>query len=147
MEDKKMLARINKSYVPVFWDDFFNDNLFNNFSGTRSGVKSPSVNIIEDEKEYVIEMAVPGLSKSDIRIDLENDILTISYESKESKEERKRSYLKREFSYASFNRSFQLPETIDGDNIRANHVDGILNISLPKKEEVVTKAQKSIEIK
>ena len=141
-----MLARINKSYTPVFWDDFFNDTFFKSFPTHRNGHKSPDVNIMEEEKEYRIEMAVPGLSKKDIRIDLENDLLTISYDRKEDKEERKRNYLKREIRYGSFNRSFELPDTIDSEKIKANHSDGILSISLPKKEEVVTKANKTIEI-
>jgi len=141
-----MLARINKSYVPVFWDDFFNDNFFGYGNGERNGSRKPSVNIVEENNAYQIEMAVPGLSKKDIRIDLDNDLLTISYEKEESKDETSRNYLKREFSFASFSRSFQLPDTIDSENIKANHTDGILSISLPKKEEVVTKAQKSIEI-
>lgn len=140
-----MLARINNSYVPVFWDDFFNDNFFSSGNGYRGG-RTPSVNIVEDNDAYHIEIAVPGLSKKDIRIDLDNDLLTISYERKESNDENSRNYLKREFSYSSFSRSFQLPDTIDSDKIKANHTDGILSISLPKKEEVVTKAQKSIEI-
>ena len=61
-----MLARINKSYVPVFWDDFFNDNFFGYGNGDRNGARKPSVNIVEENNAYQIEMAVPGLSKKDI---------------------------------------------------------------------------------
>jgi len=141
-----MLARINRSYVPAYWDDFFNDGVFTKGYGMRNTGSAPSVNIIENEKDFTLEFAAPGISKEDIKIDLDNDILTVSYEHKEKKDEKKRNYLKCEFSYSSFSRRFQLPETIDSEHIKASHDRGILSISLPKKDEVVTKAQKSIEI-
>ena len=102
---------------------------------------------ILEENGYRIDVAVPGLSKKDFNIDLENDVLTISSEQKENKNEKKHNYMRREFSYTSFKRSFQLPETIDQENIKASHDAGILTIQLPKKEEVVQKAPKTIEIK
>jgi HSP20 family protein len=142
-----MLARINKNYVPAYWDDFFNDNFFNGFNSGSRHTHSPAVNIVEDDKEYRIEVAVPGVARKDFSIDLNDDVLTISSEQKSDKKDENRRYMRREFSYSTFKRSFQLPDTIDQDHIKASHDAGILNIQLPKKEEVVQKAPKQIEIK
>jgi HSP20 family protein len=142
-----MLARINKRYVPAYWDDFFNDSVFNSFNNVACNNTSPAVNVEEDDKAFRIEVAVPGVSKKEINIDLENDVLTISSGNKEDKETKSRNYMRREFSYSAFKRSFQLPETIDHEKIRASHEAGVLTIELPKREEVVQKAPKQIEIK
>ena len=141
-----MLAKFNRRYVPAYWDDFFNDNFHNSFNHVACQGSSPAVNVVEDDKEYRIDVAVPGLSRKDFRIDLEDEVLTISSENKENKEEKKHNYMRREFSYNSFKRSFQLPETIDQENIKAHHDAGILTIVLPKKKEVVQKVAKKIEI-
>ena len=142
-----MLAKLNRSYTPVYWDDFFNDRFFNRYQTVSSSGTTPAVNIVENEKEYRIEVAVPGLSRKDFNIEIEEDVLTISSEQKEKKEDKKHNYMRREFSYSSFKRSFQLPETIDQEHIRASHDAGILAIQLPKKEEVVQKAPRQIEVK
>jgi len=141
-----MLARFNRGSVPSTWDDFFNDNFFDSFNLGRQSASCPAVNIMEDEKEFRIDVAAPGLSKRDIKIDLEDDVLTISSEQKNEKEEKNRRYMRREFSYNSFKRSFQLPETVDQEHINASHDAGILTIQLPKRKEVVQKASKQIEI-
>jgi HSP20 family protein len=142
-----MLARINRNYVPAYWDDFFNDRVFNSLNNSYCNTTSPAVNIEEGDKEFRIEVAVPGLSRKDFSIEVEDDVLTISSEDKHKKEDNKRNYTRREFSYHSFKRSFQLPETIDQDQIQAKHEAGVLNITLPKKDEVVQKAPKQIEVK
>ena len=77
-----MLARINRSYVPAYWDDFFNDRFFNRFNTSGSQSNSPAVNVAEDEKGYRIEVAAPGVSRKDFHIEIENDVLTISTEKK-----------------------------------------------------------------
>ena len=141
-----MLARINRRFVPAYWDDFFNDNFFTNGHNHVSEGSAPAVNVVEDDKAYRIEVAVPGLTGKDVRIDLEDDVLTISSERKEQHEEKKETYMRREFRHASFKRSFQLPETVDQENIEASHSEGILTIQLPKRVEVVQKAPKKIEI-
>ena len=142
-----MLARINRNYVPAYWDDFFTDRVFNGFNNSNCNTTSPAVNIEEGDKEFRIEVAVPGLSRKDFRIEVEEDVLTISSEEKQKKEDKQRNYTRREFSYHSFKRSFQLPETVDQDQIQASHEAGVLNITLPKKDEVVQKAPKQIEVK
>ena len=142
-----MLARINRNYVPAYWDDFFNDRVFNSLNNSHCNTTSPAVNIEEGDKEFSIEVAVPGLSRKDFRIEVEDDVLTISSEEKQKKEDKKRNYTRREFSYHSFKRSFQLPETVDQDQIKASHESGVLSITLPKRDEVVQKAPKQIEVK
>ena len=142
-----MLARINRSYVPAYWDDFFNDNFFNQLNSKNSNENRPAVNVAENDGGYTIEVAAPGIDRKAFNLEIENDVLTISTEKKDSKEEQKQSYLRREFNYQSFKRSFQLPETIDQEQINASHNAGILTLILPKKEEVVQEAPRQIEVK
>jgi len=142
-----MLARINRPYVPAYWDDFFNDSFFNKLNSTSSNGSRPAVNVSEDDKGYTIEVAAPGIARDDFNLELENDVLTISTEQKEGKEKQEQNFLRREFNYQTFKRSFQLPETIDQEQIKANHEAGILILSLPKKEEEVQKAPRQIEVK
>lgn len=141
-----MLARINRNYAPVYWDDFFNDKFFKAHTTSANKCNVPAVNVVEDEKSYSIEMAAPGVAKEDFKIDLDNNMLTISNKQEESKEENKTSYLRREFSYSNFERSFELPDSIDVANIKANYNSGVLSISLPKKAEVVENAHRQIKI-
>ncbi len=142
-----MLARINRSYAPAYWDDFFNDKFFNQVKNTGAGETRPAVNISEDDKAYTIEVAVPGIARDKFNLEIENDVLTLSSEQKENKDEQKQNYLRREFSYQSFKRSFELPETIDQEQINATFDAGILILSLPKKEEELQKAPRQIEVK
>ena len=142
-----MLARINRSYVPAYWDDFFNDKFFNQLNSANCSGNSPAVNISEDDTGYTIEVAAPGIARKDFNLEVENDVLTISTEKKESKEDSKPNFLRREFDYQTFKRSFQLPETIYQDKIKASHDSGILTLTLPKKEEEIQKAPRQIEVK
>lgn len=141
-----MLARINKSYVPAYWDDYFNDSFFKGTSDLGQKNASPAVNILESDALFRIEVAAPGIAREDFNINLEDEVLTISSEHKEEKEENDRRYLRREFSYNAFKRSFKLTETIDAENIRAKFDSGILTIELPKKEEALPKAPRQIEV-
>jgi len=142
-----MLARINRSYVPAYWDDFFNDRFFNQLKSEGCNTNSPAVNVSEDDKGYTIEVAAPGIARKAFNLEIENDVLTISTEKKENKDEQKQNFLRREFNYQTFKRSFQLPETIDQEQIKATHDAGILTLSLPKKEAEVQKAPRQIEVK
>ena len=140
-----MLARINKSYVPAFWDEIFSDQTFNSFFNERS-ISTPAVNVIEENNEYRIDVAAPGRARKDFKIDLEDDLLTISSDKKVEKNDSGNKFMRREFSYNSFKRSFQLPESVEQDNISATHTEGILTIHLPKKEEELKKGPKTITI-
>jgi HSP20 family protein len=109
-------------------------------------IKSPSANISEDEKSYTVELAAPGLNKKDFKVVFDNKILTISAENEEEFNEEQDNYRRREFSYSSFTRSFQLPVEILEDKIEAVYKDGILKLEIPKKEVTVLKPKKEIRI-
>jgi HSP20 family protein len=136
--------------MPSLIDRFFNDDLFDwslqNFSNTNSNL--PAVNIKEKDDAFEIEMAAPGFKKEDFKIELNNNLLSISSEKKTENETKENErFTKREFSYQSFMRSFTLPNSIEGEKINAKYKNGILNIHIPKKEEAKVKPVKQIEIK
>lgn len=125
------------------------DTLLNNMERIErpSSVKtSPMVNVVEDENNFIVQMAAPGLKREDFKISVHEDIMTISSERTEESGENKSNFTRKEFSYSSFKRSFNLPETVDGDNIAANYTDGILSVTLPKKEEAKPKEPKQIAV-
>ncbi len=128
-------------------DDFFNRDLPGVFtSNYNAGISLPKVNIRETADAFMVEMAVPGLKKSDFQIDLDNQILAISTHTKQESEHQEDHYTRREFGYSSFRRTFQLPESVNDEKINAKYEDGILNILLPKKEEARQKPSRSIKI-
>jgi HSP20 family protein len=142
------LVRFSRNYPSVF-DRFFDNDLFDwshkNFSTTNTTL--PSVNIKESTQDFVVEVAAPGLEKGDFKIELNRDILTVSSEKKVEKETKEgQQFTCREFSYQSFSRSFTLPNIADGDKIAAKYENGILSISIPKKEEIISKMNRQIEI-
>jgi HSP20 family protein len=107
----------------------------------------PSVNILEDDNGIQIEVAAPGMKKEDFKIDLDRNRLTVSAEVEEEKNDSGDRYTRREFSYRSFRRQFNVPvETINGDQIQASYKDGILLLTLPKREELKPKPARAIEI-
>ena len=135
----------NLSLFPVtvgdFFDDFFNDRFWNN--EMRS---VPAVNIAEHPETFSIELAAPGFNKGDFKVEIENGVLTISAERKEEKNENNKRYTRREFAYSSFKRSFSLPDHVEGDKISAAYNDGLLTLTLPKKEEAKQKPVREITI-
>lgn len=140
-----MIARINRTYLPGLMEELFRNDYSDRIYTGQMNMCVPSVNIIEEEQNYVLEVAAPGLNRDEFRISLENAVLTISSERKEDKEQKEGRYLKREFGFAAFRRSFNLPDSVDASRISASHVNGVLRISLPLKEEVKTGPRK-IEI-
>lgn len=135
--------------LPSFFDNLLTRDLMDwnnsNFSGTNTTL--PAVNIKENEDSFVIEVAAPGLTKNDFKVNLDQNRLTISSERSEEKNETEEKYSRREFSYQSFQRSFTLPESaVDGDKIAARYNDGILQVTLPKREEIKPKPARTIEI-
>lgn len=133
--------------VSNFFDDVFNRNI-TDFFGSDFSMSTPSVNVVETENSYRVEVAAPGLEKEDFEVSVDNGFLNISAK-KEFKDEVKEGdkYMRREFNYNSFTRSFQLPEGVKADDIAANYENGVLKITLPKKEEARIEAAKVIEIK
>lgn len=106
----------------------------------------PNVNIVENEKDYKIEVAAPGLEKKDFKVEIDNGVLTISAEKEEEEKESRKNYKRREFSYRSFSRSFTLPDNSLPDKIDAKYDSGILSLSIPKKEVTVSKPVKEIKV-
>lgn len=133
-----------KSFRPFYMSNLFDDDFFGVLQNRTSSL--PAVNIKEDDKKYNLELAVPGMNKNDLKIDINEDVLTISSESKHENEENKDGYKRKEFSYSSFCRSFYIPENVNRDNIEANYKDGILTVSLPKQEEEKSKITRQISI-
>lgn len=137
----------NYPNVSNWLDDIFNRELPSVFtSNFNTGLSLPKVNIKETADAFMVEMAVPGLKKSDFHIDLDNQLLSISTETKEESEHKECSYTRREFGYSSFKRTFNLPESVNDEKINANYENGILSILLPKKEEAKQKPARSIKI-
>ena len=144
-----MLAKRNDSYFPSIFDKFWNNELmdwdYSNFSSTNTSL--PAVNVHETDNDFIIELAAPGMSKKDFKISFNNNILSISSEIKTNKNETKGNYTRREFSYQSFKRSFTVPENmVNGDKITAKYNDGILNVILPKREEMKPEPEREIKI-
>ena len=96
----------------------------------------PAVNITESDANFEIQLAAPGFKKEDFKVNMEKDVLTISAEVKQEQDEKTDRYTRKEFSYSSFSRSFNLPEFLEAENIKAVYENGILNVTLPKKAEV-----------
>jgi len=114
------------------------------FNRTKSCGCLPKTNILENDNGFVLEIAVPGMKKADFNVNLEKDLLTVSAEIEETKENDTTNYTRREFTTGSFKRTFTVPKTIEEDKIKADYKNGILTISLPKMEEV--KVSKEIKI-
>lgn len=107
----------------------------------------PSVNVSENDKGWHIELSAPGFSKDDFKINLEKEVLTISGEHKVEATKEEKNYTRREFSYGSFTRSFRIKEdTVDTEKIGASYENGILNVTLPKKEVAPDKVVKEIKV-
>lgn len=119
----------------TFWDD------------VPSRLRVPATNICEGDDEFVIEVAAPGMKKSDFEVNVDNVILTISYDFKKENEKKDGNYTHREFGYSSFKRSFTLPDAVNGDKVSAKYNEGILFVNLPKKEEAKKKPARFIDVK
>jgi HSP20 family protein len=139
-----MLATIKRQnpFFPVFSDSFFRENFLND----SDWATSPAVNIAEDKDSFHIEVAAPGLGKDDFHINVEKGVLEISSEKETSNETKDSKYHRKEFSYSSFKRTFSLPEYTDTEKIKASYSNGVLNVSVPKKDEAKEKPARVISI-
>lgn len=142
------LMRRTGGLYPSFLEDFFDDNWSGVASRADTGTRIPAVNVREKDDTYEIHVAAPGMKKEDFKLSVENNVLSVSAEEKTEKENKDQegNFTRREFSYTSFRRSFSLPSSVDADNINAKYDNGILVLSLPKKEEAKPKPPKQIEI-
>lgn len=134
--------------VPSLWDSFLGKDFFDYGNSSVPGTTLPAVNIVENQDDYQVEVAAPGMKKSDFKIELDNELLVISSTKEERNEEKdsKGNYTRKEFSYQSFKRAFTLPGTVEGEKIQAKYDDGVLRIVIPKKEEAKQKPVRQIEI-
>ncbi len=141
-----MLVKFNKKPFGAFNDEFFNDfaGFFKNEAADWKS--SAPVNIHEKDKSYEVEVIAPGFDKTDFKINLEKDILTISASRKEEQKDENKKEVRREYAYRSFKRSFTVDEKIDVASIEAAYVNGVLTVNLPKKE-IVKEEAKEIAIK
>ena len=132
----------NNKVFPSLMNDFFNDDLRMNLINSNHSV--PSVNSIESDDSFEIDLAVPGMKKDDFTIQLNDKVLVISSENTNSVDNANMRL--NEFNYSSFQRSFRVPETVELEKIKANYKNGILKIKLPKKKDSITKPDRVIDI-
>jgi HSP20 family protein len=128
----------NKFFTPRLFD--FDDDF------PLGEISSPPANINETDKEFQLDLSVPGMKRDDFKVDVEDGALTISSEKEEEKEEKDKNYRRREFSYSSFRRTFTLPDNVDENNINAKYDNGMLHVTIPKKEVTVSKPKKQITV-
>lgn len=135
--------------IPSVFDDFFKpwNEWFDKEGLWGRVMQVPAVNITEQKNDFVVSLAAPGLKKEDFNIDVDGNMLTISSEKEESKEEKGKKFTRKEYNYSSFSRSFSLPEEVNKEKIEASYEDGVLKITLPRKEEAKNNSAKHIAVK
>jgi HSP20 family protein len=138
------IVKRNNLVFPSLMNDFFRPDWFGGIDRYDSNV--PAVNIKENEKDYELELAVPGMKKDDFNVEVDKNVLTISAETKSQDEVSEDNYTRREFAFSSFKRAFTLPETVNDGKIDASYKDGVLKLVLPKKEEALPKPKRLIDI-
>ena len=138
------LIKRNFQFIPSVFDRLIYNQL------TRHNlpeVKQPAVNISEDDLQFIIEFAVPGRAKTDFIIEAKDDVLSVSLETEHSDSDVTNLYYKKEFDYTSFQRNFNLPDSVATDKIKAAYKEGVLKLTLPKKEESLPQPKKLITVK
>lgn len=141
----------NTDLFPSVFNDFFKpwNSWFDTNGGSVPGnvLTVPSVNIVENPIDFSISLAVPGMKKDDFKIDVDGNLLTISAETEERKQEKEGRFTRKEYNYSSFSRSFTLPEGVNKDKIDAAYADGVLKLTLPKTEEAKKSVSRHIAVK
>lgn len=142
----------NGDLIPSLTNDFFGNRFFGTdlldferdfFDG---GIKVPLANVAETKEEFKVDLSAPGLNREDFKVEIEDGALVVSAEKQEENKEEKENYKRREFSYNSFCRSFQLPENVSEDKINAKYENGMLHITIPKKKISESKPKKAIKV-
>ena len=146
MKPSKFQQKSVGTSIDSFLDSFFNGSI-NHFADGNFATSSPSTNVVESENAYKIELAAPGLEKSDFTLSLDQDLLTIEVKKETKAEETKEKFIKREFNFTSFKRTFTLPDTVNANDINATYENGVLSVVFPKKEEAKPLPQKTIAVK
>jgi len=138
------LVKRNYQITPSFFDQL----IYNELGRQKDSMeKQLATNISESDTQFLLEIAVPGKSKSDFKIEINKEILTIGLETKDEISENEPQYYKKEFDYSSFQRSFTLPDSVAADQIDARYTDGVLKLVLPKKKESLPQPKKWIKVK
>jgi HSP20 family protein len=134
--------------MPTVFDDLFKpwNEWFDNAGILSRTINVPAVNITERKDKYEVSLAVPGMKKDDFKIDVDGNMLSISSEKEEKTEEKDKRFTRKEYNYSSFNRCFSLPEEVNQDKIEAKYEEGVLKISLPRKEEAKKATAKKIAV-
>ena len=138
----KIVKYNNNNIFPSLINEFFNDDFRVNFLNRNYSI--PSVNTIENDDSFEIDLAVPGMKKDDFSIELDNNVLIISSETSNNVSNEKLRL--NEFNFSSFQRSFKVPESVNLDKIKGNYKNGILKILLPKKKNSISKSNRIITI-
>lgn len=144
-----ILSRLTEK-TPTLFEDFFKpwNEWFENGSSMLSRTMNvPAVNITETKDAFKVTLAAPGLKKDDFKIDIDGNMLTISSEKEENKEEKEGRFTRKEYNYSSFSRTFTLPDEVNKESVNATYVDGILTISLPCVEGIKKPTVKQITVK
>ena len=132
----------NQNWLPSAFNDFFDNDWM-----VKANATAPSINVSEDDKKYMVELAVPGMTKEDFEIHIdENNDLVINMEKKDKSEEKDKKYLRREFAYAKYEQTLVLPDDVDKTQINAEVKHGILHIELPKVNKEEAKVARAIEV-
>ncbi len=142
-------GRLSNYSMPSVLDEFFNKDVFNwGSTFANSGNNLPAVNIRENAENFLVEMAAPGMEKKDFKIELDGHTLSISSEKQnETEQSEGEAYKRKEFNYQSFYRTFHLPKNVvDSEKIKAEYVNGILKLEIPKREEAKQKPSRLIDI-
>ncbi len=140
----KLATRTANNWLPSLIDEMFNNDYQ---GGTAVRPFVPAVNIMETDAQFELELMIPGFSKDQVEIAVDNDVLSVTSKIEETTEEIKENYSRKEFTKRAFTRSFNLPETVNQDTIDATYVDGILHITLPKKDEAKPQPKRLINLK
>lgn len=138
------IVKRNNLVFPSLMNDFFRPDWFGGVDRYDGNI--PAVNIKDNEKDFELEFAVPGMKKEDFNVEVDKNVLTVSAEIKSEKEVSEDNYTRREFAFSSFRRAFTLPETVNDGKIDASYKNGVLKLTLPKKEEALPKPKRLIEI-
>lgn len=141
----------NGNIFPSLMENFFSDRFYDlaplmGGFGMDQPFRVPEVNIIENAKDYQIELAAPGMDRKDFKIEVQNGMINISAEKEDEKREDGKNFTRREFSYNAFSRSFALPENLLDEKIDAKYENGILKLVLPKREAKAVKPAKQIKV-
>ena len=144
------ITKRDRSFWPKMVQDFFGaENPFDvdeKFWFPEKSMDIPSANVIENDKEFKLELSAPGFDKKDFKVEVNDGVLNISAEKESKSEEEKENYRKKEFSYTSIRRSFRLPDTVMDDKIDAKYDNGILKVVLPKNDKEGNKPRKTITV-